>query len=64
VIEGKNVEGEMYGKKRMRKSVEGSLAGGPKKVVETLMAEFLQHNEGKELDDDVTLAVATFMGNT
>ncbi len=58
LTEGKNLEGEMFGKKRVRKNVESSVGGGPGNVLENLMKEFLEHNKGKDLDDDVTLAVA------
>lgn len=56
VIEGKNLEGTQYGKKRMRKLIDSVVDDGPEKVIKTLMADFLQHNGQKELDDDVTLA--------
>jgi serine phosphatase RsbU (regulator of sigma subunit) len=49
----------MYGKKKVRKKVEASLSGGPRNVVDELMKEFMAHNTGKPLDDDVTIAVAT-----
>lgn len=38
--------------------MEASVGGGPGPVLENLMKEFLEHNKGKDLDDDVTLAVA------
>ena len=60
LMEGKSPAGEMYGKKRPRAVVEAALDGGPEKIVTSLMADFLQHNSGKHLDDDVTLAVAHF----
>ena len=61
LTEGKNHSGDMYGKKKVRKRVEASLARGPKAVVSDLMKEFLAHNGDKPLDDDVTLAVATIL---
>ena len=57
-MEGKNVGGEMYGKKRSRKVTEAALDGGPEKIVTQLMADFLEYNKGKALDDDITLAAA------
>jgi sigma-B regulation protein RsbU (phosphoserine phosphatase) len=57
VMEGKDRSGKMFGKKRVRKNVEGTVAQGPEAVVSSLMQEFLAHNLGKDLDDDVTLAV-------
>jgi sigma-B regulation protein RsbU (phosphoserine phosphatase) len=59
LTEGKNLAGDMYGKKKVRKKVEASLSGGPRNVVDELMKEFMAHNTGKPLDDDVTIAVAT-----
>jgi sigma-B regulation protein RsbU (phosphoserine phosphatase) len=59
LTEGKNLAGDMYGKKKVRKKVEATLAGGPRVVVDELMREFMAHNTGKPLDDDVTIAVAT-----
>jgi serine phosphatase RsbU (regulator of sigma subunit)/HAMP domain-containing protein len=61
LTEGKNHSGAMYGKKKVRKRVEASLARGPKAVVSDLMKEFLAHNGEKPLDDDVTLAVASIL---
>jgi len=58
LTEGKNLQGDMFGKKRVRKNVESLVKLGPRAVVEGLMKDFLEHNSGKDLDDDVTLAVA------
>src|SRR5262249_53023124 len=58
LCEGTDATGDMFGKKRARKVVEQYLSGGPKAVIEGLMQAFLEHNGGKPLDDDVTLAVA------
>ncbi|MGZ3687061.1 MAG: SpoIIE family protein phosphatase [Bdellovibrionota bacterium] len=58
LTEGKDQAGEMYGKKRVRKMVEASLTGGPEKVINNLVADFMKHNNGKPLDDDVTIATA------
>jgi sigma-B regulation protein RsbU (phosphoserine phosphatase) len=63
LMEGKDLQGEMYGKKRTRKMVEANLAGGPQAVIEKLMTDFLKYNEGKDLDDDVTLATCVFLEN-
>jgi sigma-B regulation protein RsbU (phosphoserine phosphatase) len=59
LTEGKSLAGDMYGKKKVRKKVEATLSGGPRVVVDELMKEFMAHNTGKPLDDDVTIAVAT-----
>jgi sigma-B regulation protein RsbU (phosphoserine phosphatase) len=56
LTEGKNTADEMYGKKRVRKSVESNLAQGPEKIISQLIEDFLMHNGGKPLDDDVTIA--------
>ena len=78
LLEGKNLDGAQYGKKRARQVIEETLktpvdtlqsssdatltgTGGkeisPKTIIKTLMADFLKHNTGKPLDDDVTLAI-------
>lgn len=58
LLEGKDLGGEQFGKKRVKKLVEGALERGPEAVLQDLMEPFLAHNTGKEFDDDVTLAVA------
>jgi sigma-B regulation protein RsbU (phosphoserine phosphatase) len=58
--EGKSPEGVMYGKKRLRKIIEASLAGGPESVVNNLVGDFFKHNDEKPLDDDLTFAAVTF----
>lgn len=63
LTEGKNPEGEMYGKKRVRKVVEASLGRGAKAVSDQVLAEFMGHNGAKALDDDVTLAVVQILDN-
>ncbi|MBC7692315.1 MAG: SpoIIE family protein phosphatase [Methylotenera sp.] len=61
LIEGKNVQGDMYGKKKMKQLVESQLANSPTDVVNALVTDFMAYNEGKMLDDDVTLAVMRFL---
>jgi len=56
LMEGKDLNGDQYGKKRTRKVVEAALSGGPDKVVKNIMEDFLKYNEGKALDDDITIA--------
>jgi serine phosphatase RsbU (regulator of sigma subunit) len=63
LTEGKNQAGEMYSKKRVKKLVESNLNGGPRNLIQTLMEDFLKHNEGKPLDDDVTIAAAMILGS-
>jgi serine phosphatase RsbU (regulator of sigma subunit) len=55
LTEGKNLAGEMFGKKKVRKFVESQVASGPDAVVATIMKDFMAFNEGKALDDDVTI---------
>lgn len=61
LVEGKNQKGDQFGKKRALKLVESSLAGGPDQVVKNIMKDFLDYNQGKALDDDITIAVAEFL---
>jgi sigma-B regulation protein RsbU (phosphoserine phosphatase) len=61
LIEGKSVQGDMYSKKRARKLLEQHVHTGPNQLIATLMNDFLKHNEGKPLDDDVTLAAALIL---
>jgi sigma-B regulation protein RsbU (phosphoserine phosphatase) len=61
LMEGRSSAGEMFGKKRVRKVVEANLAQGSETAVSSLMGEFLSYNAGKELDDDVTVALATLL---
>jgi sigma-B regulation protein RsbU (phosphoserine phosphatase) len=60
LLEGKSLAGDMFGKKRTRQIVEAQLPSGPEALIGTLMQEFMQYNEGKALDDDVTLAAMVF----
>ncbi len=61
IMEGKNLEGQMFGKKRVRKIVESCLERGPAEVVTRLKDDFLAYNEGKQLDDDITLAAVKLL---
>jgi sigma-B regulation protein RsbU (phosphoserine phosphatase) len=61
IIEGKNRAGVMYGKKQLRKTVEGVLADGPDRMLQALVTDFSRHNEAKPLDDDVTLTAAKIL---
>jgi sigma-B regulation protein RsbU (phosphoserine phosphatase) len=58
LTEGKSMAGDMFGKKRVRQLVEGNLPNGPAAIVNALITEFMQFNDGKALDDDVTIAAA------
>lgn len=61
VLEGKNLDGQMFGKKRVLSIIKENLTSGIKIAVEKLNTEFLQYNEGKEFDDDVTLVTAKIL---
>ncbi len=61
LIEGNNLEKEQYGKKRVRKWLEAHSLDEPKAIITGLVEEFLQHNIGKALDDDVTMAAIRLM---
>ncbi|MBY0471505.1 SpoIIE family protein phosphatase [bacterium] len=61
LMEGRDSSGVMYGKKRTRSVVESAIESGPQNVVNTLMQDFMNHNGEKELDDDITLAVARIL---
>jgi sigma-B regulation protein RsbU (phosphoserine phosphatase) len=65
LTEGKSMAGDMFGKKKVRQLVEANLSNGPAVIVDTLINEFMKFNEGKALDDDVTIAAAKmFAGST
>lgn len=61
LTEGKNPEGEMFGKKKVRKLVESTVPSGPKTMIEQLMTDFMAHNGEKALDDDVTIAAVAIL---
>jgi serine phosphatase RsbU (regulator of sigma subunit) len=61
LTEGKNQAGDMYGKKRVRKIIEATVSGGPDRIIDSLMTDFMGYNEGKSLDDDVTIAAALIL---
>jgi sigma-B regulation protein RsbU (phosphoserine phosphatase) len=61
LMEGKDLKGDQYGKKRTRKVVEAALPGGPNEIVKTIMEDFLKYNEGKALDDDITIAATLIL---
>ncbi len=64
LTEGKSTAGDMFGKKRVRQLVEGNLSNGPGMIVEALIKEFMEFNQGKALDDDVTIAAAKLLAGT
>ena len=58
IVEGKNPEGQMYGKKRTRKVVESAFGRGEEHMVNAIVKDFLAFNGDKPLDDDLTLVAA------
>ena len=63
LTEGKNLAGEMYGKKRVKKIMEEAVQQGPYESIQRVTREFMNHNGEKPLDDDVTLAVIEMYPN-
>jgi sigma-B regulation protein RsbU (phosphoserine phosphatase) len=61
LTEGMNVKGEQFGKKRVKQCVQDSLTLGPQGMIDSIMDQFLAHNSGKSLDDDVTVAAARIL---
>ncbi len=57
LLEGKNKAGVQYGKKQARKVIEEAITLEPQLLINSIMADFMTHNAGKKLDDDVTLGV-------
>lgn len=56
LTEGTDVQGKMYGKKRAREIIAANVKDAPEKIVAALVNDFTEHNKGKALDDDFTLA--------
>jgi serine phosphatase RsbU (regulator of sigma subunit) len=57
LTENTNAANEQYGKKRVKKIVEGALSEGPRGIIDALKKSYREYNgEDKPLDDDVTLA--------
>jgi serine phosphatase RsbU (regulator of sigma subunit) len=63
LIEGKNLKGDMYGKKQVRKILEGAIKKHPKEIIDSIMEDFTKYNGDKPLDDDVTLAITRIRPN-
>jgi sigma-B regulation protein RsbU (phosphoserine phosphatase) len=61
LLEGKNPEGAMYGKKRSRKVVETNYTRGEEQLVAAIVKDFLDFNGPKPLDDDLTLVAARIL---
>jgi sigma-B regulation protein RsbU (phosphoserine phosphatase) len=61
LMEGRDLSGEMYGKKRTRKVVDSLVSKGPDALIAGLVKEFKAHNQGKDYDDDITLAAVRLL---
>jgi serine phosphatase RsbU (regulator of sigma subunit) len=61
LLEGKNLAQEQYGKKQARKILESVMNKEPTQVLNELVLDFMSFNEGKALDDDVTLVLARIL---
>lgn len=62
LMENKNLQTqEQYGKKRAKQVVESALPNGPQGVIQALINDYRAYNEGKHLDDDVTLAAVRLL---
>ena len=57
LLEGKDLKGNQYGKKQARHVLEEAMRHDPQTITNNLIKDFLAHNAGKPLDDDVTLAI-------
>jgi serine phosphatase RsbU (regulator of sigma subunit) len=55
LLEGKNADGAMYGKKRARNVLEANYGHSEEHVLNVLVKDFMDHNGDKALDDDLTL---------
>lgn len=60
LIEGNSISGEMYSKSRLMKQLQELMPQGIDKVVTELEHEVSLHNQGKSLDDDVTITAVLF----
>lgn len=61
IIEGTNLAGEQFGKKRVKSLLESHLSAGTTAMRDHLISEFKEHNADKAYDDDVTLAITTLL---
>ncbi len=61
LLEGTNQAGKPFGKKKFRALVESSLALGPQVIVESIVKDFSEYNVGKDIDDDLTIAVVKIL---
>jgi len=56
LLEGTDLDGNMFGKKRVRAVIDKAIEQGDLELVEALMQEFSFYNTGKTFDDDITMA--------
>ena len=61
LTEGLNPEGDMFGKSRALKLVQGSLSQTPAQTIQKIMQDFKSHQRDRSLNDDVTLVAARIL---
>lgn len=61
ILDAKNEAGDAFGKRRLRKAIEGAINEDPKTIITDLILEFYTHTLNKPLDDDVTISVARIL---
>jgi sigma-B regulation protein RsbU (phosphoserine phosphatase) len=61
LTESRSLAGEIYGKKRFQKILSNHSAEATSSLVTQVVSDFLQFNEGKILDDDITFVAAKFL---
>lgn len=57
VLERRDAQGEEYGEERLRQSAQRSCTGNATECVNLLLSDVKAFGEGRELDDDLTIAV-------
>lgn len=62
LLEAKNLSGQQFGKKRVRTILSETVKEGPEKMLEETLNQFRAHNEGKPLDDDLTMVALQITG--
>ena len=61
ILDAKNVQGDAFGKRRLRKAIEAAINEDPKTIITDLILEFYTHTLNQPLDDDVTISVARIL---
>jgi len=63
VTEAQDPEGEFYGRKRLRKTIEAAPRSGSAELHAAIRKSLLEFTRGAEQSDDVTLVVLEYRGN-